>query len=89
MRTELDQARPCSNANAVAADREETPSFVKMWVRWLVTVFSLMNRAAAISRLELPLALLCGWAVFLPMLWLLKQRPLPNALPLPAKPLAP
>ena len=45
------QAMPACTATRVAAVREETCSFAKMWLRWRSTVFSLSTSAAAISRL--------------------------------------
>ena len=50
------QTRSCSNANAVAAEREESPSFAKMFWTWRATVCSLMTSDAAISRFVFPAA---------------------------------
>ena len=47
------QTRPCSKAKALAAVRDETPSFAKMFCRWRATVRSLTTSSAAISRLLL------------------------------------
>ncbi len=40
----------------MAADREVTPSLVKMWLTWLATVFSLTTNSCAIARFVLPWA---------------------------------
>ncbi len=50
------QTRSCSNANAVAAARDERPSFAKMFWTCRATVCSLMTSEAAISRFVLPAA---------------------------------
>src|ERR671911_2351268 len=42
------QARPCSKANAVAADRDETASLAKMFWTWRATVCSLITSSMAI-----------------------------------------
>ena len=40
----------------MAALRDVTPSFVKMWLTWLATVFSLMNSSSPMTLLVLPRA---------------------------------
>jgi hypothetical protein len=57
----------------------------------LMLTMSIMISTIYVAQrhLDLRLALLIGWAVFLPLLWLLKQRPLPNHLTMPAKPVLP
>ena len=50
------QTRSCSNAKALAAVRDETPSLAKMFCRWRATVCSLMTNSSAIARLLFPAA---------------------------------
>ena len=50
------QMRWCAYAYAVAADRDDTSSLVKMLLRCRATVFSLMNSSVATARLVLPTA---------------------------------
>src|SRR5215471_11186587 len=45
---------PCSYAYAVAADRLDSPSLVKMLLTWRATVFSLITSLSAIARFDLP-----------------------------------
>lgn len=45
---------PCSYAYAVAEARDEIPSFVKMFLRWRATVFSLSTSSPAMERPSCP-----------------------------------